>query len=240
MLVVLGIIGLLAFPVYAGLTGGGASPQYGGGTPWSPSMMGQGPWWDSGQTQISLDDAVRQFEDYIAATGNKDLALMEVMEFQYNYYAIVYEKSTGVGTFELLIDKAGGYGRGGMGGMMGGGMMGQVGLVYPEPGPNMMWNTKYNMMEGMMGARSGFISINPSASADMPVSAEQAKSYSMNYLNKQMPGATLEEPDRFYGYYTIHILKDGKIVGMLSVNGYTGDVWYHSWHGYFIQERDLA
>jgi len=34
-------------------------------------------------------------------------------------------------------------------------------------------------------------------------------------------------------------LKDGKIYGMLSVNGYTGDVWYHSWHGYFIQEQDF-
>lgn len=26
---------------------------------------------------------------------------------------------------------------------------------------------------------------------------------------------------------------------MLSVNGYTGAVWYHNWHGQFIQEADL-
>jgi hypothetical protein len=29
-------------------------------------------------------------------------------------------------------------------------------------------------------------------------------------------------------------LKDGRIDGMLSVNGSTGAVWYHNWHGAFI------
>jgi len=27
---------------------------------------------------------------------------------------------------------------------------------------------------------------------------------------------------------------------MVSVNGYTGQVWYHSWHGTFIQMKDLG
>jgi hypothetical protein len=30
-------------------------------------------------------------------------------------------------------------------------------------------------------------------------------------------------------------LKDGQIEEMLSVNGSTGQVWYHTWHGRFIQ-----
>ncbi len=46
------------------------------------------------------------------------------------------------------------------------------------------------------------------------------------------------EPDRFYGYYTLHTLRDGEIEGMLSVNGYTGEVWYHAWHGPFIQIQE--
>jgi hypothetical protein len=25
---------------------------------------------------------------------------------------------------------------------------------------------------------------------------------------------------------------------MLSVNGYSGDVWYHTWHGMFISEAE--
>jgi hypothetical protein len=177
---------------------------------------------------------VAAFQEYVAATGNKDLAVSEVMEFQNNFYAIVYEKSTGIGAFELLIDKAGNNGYGGM--------MYRQGLVYPEPGPNMMWNTKYGMMGtgGMMGFGRRVIASNPGASVSMPITTEQAKGYAMNYLNKNLPGASLEDPDRFYGYYTIHILKDGKIYGMLSVNGFTGEVWYHTWHGQFIQEKDLG
>ena len=31
-----------------------------------------------------------------------------------------------------------------------------------------------------------------------------------------------------------HFLKDGQVEGMLSVNGSTGAVWYHNWHGAFI------
>jgi len=202
VLVVLGIVGLLAFPLYAGLTWGGASPQYGGGNPWNQDMMGHWPWWGGSQTEIAFDEAVRQFENCIAATGNRDLALKEVMEFQYNYYAIVYEKSTGMGAFELLVGKADGYGRSGMGGIMG-----RVGLVYPEPGPNMIWNTKYGMMQGMMsggmmGSRRGYISVNPSASANMPVTVEQAKSYAMKYLSQYLSGASLEEPDQFLLHYS--------------------------------------
>jgi len=40
-------------------------------------------------------------------------------------------------------------------------------------------------------------------------------------------------------YYTIHVTKDGKIAGMLSVNGYDGTVWYHNWHGAYIRSLEL-
>jgi hypothetical protein len=30
-------------------------------------------------------------------------------------------------------------------------------------------------------------------------------------------------------------LEDGDIQGMLSVHSATGQVWYHTWHGGFIQ-----
>ena len=41
-------------------------------------------------------------------------------------------------------------------------------------------------------------------------------------------------PDAFPGYYTLHALRGGQVVGMLSVNAATGAVWYHTWHGRFI------
>ncbi|MDZ7837605.1 MAG: hypothetical protein U5N58_06440 [Actinomycetota bacterium] len=57
------------------------------------------------------------------------------------------------------------------------------------------------------------------------------------YLAKTNKGeVATDEAEKFYGYYTIHTLnEDGSIAGMLSVNGYSGDVWYHSWHGLFIR-----
>jgi hypothetical protein len=33
------------------------------------------------------------------------------------------------------------------------------------------------------------------------------------------------------GYYTLDVNRDDQPVGMLSVNGYTGAVWPHTWHG---------
>jgi len=37
------------------------------------------------------------------------------------------------------------------------------------------------------------------------------------------------------GPYTVHTLRDGEIDVMLSVHGTTGQVWYHTWHGGFVQ-----
>lgn len=190
---------------------------------WGPGgMMGGSGWRTPGQpfagdvAPISLDEATGAVQDYLAAWGNPDLQPTEVMEFEQNFYAEVKEKSTGVHAFELLVNT-------------------YTGAVYPEMGPNIMWNTKYGMMGGMMG---GYYRLGQ-PSADMPVGPEQAKAYAQQYLDRYLPGTTTEEPDIFYGYYTVHTLRGGQVTGMLSVNGYTGSVWYHSWHGSLIQMKAL-
>ncbi len=61
--------------------------------------------------------------------GYTGLEVKEIMAFERNTYAIVAEEDTGIGAMELLVDP-------------------DTGAVSPEPGPNMMWNTKYGMMEG--------------------------------------------------------------------------------------------
>ncbi|MEW1774585.1 hypothetical protein [Streptomyces sp. NPDC086777] len=33
-------------------------------------------------------------------------------------------------------------------------------------------------------------------------------------------------------------LRDNRIVGMVSVNATTGDVWYRTWHGRFLQMQE--
>ncbi|MDP3063747.1 MAG: hypothetical protein Q8O40_11150, partial [Chloroflexota bacterium] len=128
-----------------------------------------------------------------------------------NFYAEVEERSTGVHAMELLIDK-------------------YSGSVSPEMGPNIMWNEKYGMMSGMMGGSR----YRGSSPTQMPIAPARAKELAHRFLDKNMRGLTVAEPDGFYGYYTLHTLRGGQVEGMLSVNGYTGQVWYHSWHGAFI------
>ena len=65
----------------------------------------------------------------------------------------------------------------------------------------------------------------------MPAEAEEL---AQGWLDVNLPGRTAGEADEFYGYYTLHYLKDGEIEGMLSVHGSSGDVWFHSWHGDFV------
>jgi len=126
------------------------------------------------------------------------------MEFQQNFYAQVAEKSTGVNAFELLIDP-------------------YTGAVWPEYGPNMMWNTKYGQMNGMGSlmmqgwAGQGF----GQPTANMPVNVEQARKNAQEYLDARKSGLTIEEDtDVFYGYYTLYTLdQNGNTVGMADVVG---------------------
>ena len=84
---------------------------------------------------------------------------------------------------------------------------------------------------GMMGGGRG----NTTPTTAMPVNAQQAVQAAQHYLDAQGTGLTAEsQPDIFYGYYTLHTLKGGQIDGVLSVNGYTSQVWYHSWHCPFV------
>jgi hypothetical protein len=159
---------------------------------------------------LTIGEAHEAVERYIAALGYANLEVAEVMEFERNFYAIVQESDTGIGAMELLVDK-------------------WSGAVGPEMGPNMMWNARYGM-HGRGGRIMG------GASETNTITPEEALASAQRWLNTYRAGVTVEEhADPFYGYYTIHTLKDDEIEGMLSVHGTTGQVWYHTWHGDFIQ-----
>jgi hypothetical protein len=157
----------------------------------------------------SLEDVQTAAMAYVERLGFNGLEVTEVMEFERNAYAIVAEEDTGIGAMELLVNK-------------------DSGATGPEPGPNMMWNAKYGMMGQGGGMTGGYVS------REMTLSPQEAEDVAQRWLNTNLPGRTAGEADEFYGYYTLHFLKDGQIEGMLSVHGNTGDVWYHSWHGDFI------
>jgi len=163
---------------------------------------------------VDMDGAELIARNYLTGFGDPDIQVKEIMEFQLNYYVEYQEHSTGLGAFEMLIDK-------------------QTGAIFPEYGPNMMWNQKFGH-GGMMGGWS------TPPSAQMQVTPSRAKSIAQGYLDASYSGTVAEEVNQFYGYYTIHIAKNGLLFGMLSVNGVTGVVWYHSWHGAFVQSREIG
>ena len=93
-------------------------------------------------------------------------------------------------------------------------------------------------MGGMMGGypRQPGNTTPPDVSAKMPVTPEQAVAAAQRYLDQYLTGTTVEDhADQFYGYYTLHILRAGETIGMLSVNGYSSQVFPHTWHGDFIE-----
>lgn len=148
---------------------------------------------------LTIDNVEKEMEEFVRSL-DQNFGVKDIMEFDNNFYLIVYEKDTGIGAFEMLVWKVGA----------------MKGMIHPEPGPNMMWNTKYGMFP---------------KDVEMKIDAEEAKEIAERYT------AEVGEVEEFYGYYTLHVEENGKVVGMLSVNGITGDVWYHNWHGTFIQMR---
>jgi len=168
---------------------------------------------------LSVDEAKKAVDDYLTKLNNPDLKLKEVIVFENNAYASIVEKSTGTGAFELLV------------------MPGSLRVV-PEYSANMMWNLKYSMMAGgvMMKVPD---STNLATPFTMTVTAEEAAKLAQDYLDAKTTGFTADKnPQMFYGYYTIDILKDGQPVGLLSVNGSTGRVILHTWHGSFVSRQE--
>jgi hypothetical protein len=194
-------------------------------------MMDGGMMWNSNSPffaadPLTLAEATEAIESYLTTLNDPNLELHEIMIFDNHAYAEIFEKDTGIGAMELLVDS-------------------RTKAVYPEMGPNMMWNLKYGMMSGnngygMMGMMRGMMgyanSTNPSA--EMTVTAAEAVAAAQTYLDTNLLDRQLSveaEAEPFYGYYTLHVSSDGQTVGMLSVNGYTQQVFLHTWHGKLLE-----
>ena len=204
-----------------GVRGFGPGDMMGDGYGPSGTMPGYGYDGQANIEPLSIEETEQAVQDYLTYYNNNDLAIKEIMIFDNNSYAIIAEKSTGIGAFELLVDPVGK-------------------TAYPEYGPNMMWNLKYGMHSGygMMGGGGmmGNYRQPQNVDAEMPVSANEAAQYAQDYLDRYQPDVTVsDEITPFYGYYTIDLEKEGQIVGMLNVNGYDGQVFPHTWHGAFIE-----
>lgn len=227
-----GVLAVLALPVLA-----------------QPHMApGWGPMGGNSQTTgqpLSIAQAEANARRVVAQSGYAGLFPGHIMEFSNNFYVAVKYKTSGQGAYEFLIDR-------------------YTGFVHPEP-QSMMWNTQFGHMAGwggagyggamgpgygggMMGSGSGYSMMGPGYGYGGPGAVQpggklltlaQARTQAQQVLDVRIPGTKTDETITFPGYYTIDVSRNGKVIGMLSVNAYTGAVWYHSWHGTFVEEKDL-
>lgn len=164
----------------------------------------------SNTPRLTIDEAQSKAEQF-AVSISKNLHVAEVMEFSNNFYAVVVETDTKKAAFELLVDP-------------------YTGQVAQEMGGGMMWNQKY----GRMAATDNPSEVNPISIGDAAAKAQAV-------LDATIPGAIVQKDGfDFYGYYSFDYEVNGKVVGMLSVNGETGQVFLHFWHDQFISEKEYS
>lgn len=202
------------YGMMGGFTGGRGGMMGGFGPSQAPSASAGGygmmPWGGprgaSGTANRLTLQQALTATEDYVAASDGDFAVAEVMEFDNNFYALVVEAGTGRAALELLVDP-------------------YTGAVGPEPGPNMMWNDKYGHMASGAGGENR-------------LSMDEARAIAQQALDAQLPGSKVHEDGAsFYGYYTFDFDgSDGTIAGMLSVEGSTGAIWLHTWHGSFISE----
>jgi hypothetical protein len=210
-------VGTLGGPTFGPTGGDGQRPYSGmmGGTGRGPgsyagmmggSMMGSmGLVWLPGDgAAVSGIPAARAR----AASAAKAAGLHpgEVMWFDNGFYVELKDSADKAAT-EVIVDP-------------------RTGTVSTEPGPAMMWNTRFGMMRaGSDGAGA--------------VDAAKAREIATSWLTANRAGTTIAAIDAYPGYFTLDLKRNGSLSGMLSVNSVTGAVWYHTWHGAFKAMEDL-
>jgi hypothetical protein len=81
-------------------------------------------------------------------------------------------------------------------------------------------------LRGKYGLRQGRLGCSRFTAGD-------AERIADHWLGRNHTGLEAGRAEALPGHYTLQSERDGKVVGMLSVNASTGAVWYHWWQGRF-------
>ena len=195
-------------PIGHGGMMGGSGAVAGPGMMGSAGMMGAGGmmgevWLPGTRSPVASIPAARSRA--ASAASSAGLHPGEVIWFDNGFY-VELKDAGGDSATEVIVDPA-------------------TGAVSTEPGPAMMWNTRYGVHHAVAGATT--------------VDAAKAQQLASAWLAADLPGRVAAPPDSYPGYYTMETTTaDGTVNGMLSVNASTGQVWYHSWHGRFVARED--
>lgn len=195
-----------------GMIGGGSGYYYGFGI----------------TNDLPLENVVNDIQTYLARLNNPDLALSRLRQFDLAYQASVVERSTGRYAFGLMVSAA---------------------QISPEAGPDVFWNTKYGPLIAEVGGGYGMLGrlLPQESSGDMPVTEAEARSSALGAIpalntdrsesaEVATPTASRDlslgdETATFYGFYEFTVTQAGEPVGVLDVNGYSGQTWFKDWGG---------
>jgi hypothetical protein len=170
---------------------------------------------------LGLTKTKELVDAYLQHFNVPNLVLKEIIVFNNNSYTRIADKSSGINVMELIIDT-------------------ETDIVLSEYGSSFTWNVMYPSIPD--SKTIGNIEFTPSgpvvnpAENPMTISPEQAKIIAQQYLKQYKINVKLSKTvETFSGYYVIEYLHLGKVVGMISINGYTGQAFRHDWHQIFLE-----
>jgi hypothetical protein len=145
---------------------------------------------------LTAADAERRLTAFAASCG-PDIQVVAVTPFANAVYAQLSD-GTGMRIGEVLVDR-------------------YTGLVMPEPGPTLLWNTRWGLAAGTVSPPRYDVAA--------------AKRLAASFLARYLPGAIVRTGTALPGYATFAYGRGQTIEGLLSVNAMTGVVWVHAWLG---------
>lgn len=175
--------------------------------------------------RVPANQAVAEVKRYLDRQGNSDLVLARLREFRWTYQAEIVERSTGRHAFGLMVRRA-------------------TARISPKAGPNVFWNTKYGLLTGEIGGGYGMLGrllpFDTGNKEKMAVTEHEARSVAERALKGVDARLSLDNATIiFYGFYEFQVAREGKLVGEVDVNGYSGQVWYKDWGEPQLSTQDL-
>lgn len=198
---------------------------------------------------LTLEGARQAAQGLLERAQLDDLEVGRVLVFSNGAYVAVAKAGSGAGAFEVQVDP-------------------RTGRASAEFGPTMVWNTEYGLASGRFPGvlperdsrrlrhlldrmhrlpRSRALRFfhrslgagQAPPEAEGGVTQDEALAIVGRFLQAHAPDFT---PGRqamsFPGYFTLDVVKDGVVHGLISVNADTGQVWTHVWRGEVIESSE--
>ncbi len=170
--------------------------------------------------RLTMDQVEERVKDYLRDLDDSNIQVEEIIEFANRFYVRFSEKDTGINAFAALVNP-------------------YTGRMYAWHHADKFWNTKYRGESYRLF--TGDVEPRDWPSGPMTITEGQALINAEEVLLESgaIEDAEVGSAQLFYGYYTIPILRQGDVVGLVNINGYTGAVCYESCHGSVLDSVEL-